>query len=239
MPTVAERSAPFANFMLNPRPGAGVCRRCFTFSGSYEVCFACHQLPPLLQAVAPISYSVAGEQLHHVLAGYKRVHGRIGRGFQLDLAAVLWRFLANHEKCLAAAADVDGFDRVCTVPSGDVVRDEAHALRHIVGDLVLPARERFARLLVRTEKAVAERAFDREKYRALERVDDAAVLLIDDTWTTGASAQSAAGALLDAGAAVVAAVVIGRHIHRDFQDNERRLSDLPRPFDWGVCALEG
>lgn len=57
-------------------------------------------------------------------------------------------------------------------------------------------------------------------------------------WTTGASAQSAAGALLDAGAAV-GAVVIGRHIHRDFQENERHLAELPRPFDWSVCPLEG
>jgi hypothetical protein len=238
MPTVAERSAPYANFMLNPRPGPGVCRRCFTFTGGYALCIPCRDTPQLLQAVAPISYSVDGEQLHHALAGYKRQTGTSAQRFELHLSAVLWRFLASHEACVAAAAEVDGFDRVCTVPSGDAARDEHHPLRRIVGEIVLPTRDRHARLLSRTAKPVAARAFDRDKYRVAQRIDDAAVLLIDDTWTTGASAQSAAGALLDAGAAVVAAVVIGRHIHRDFQDNDQRLGQLPRPFDWGLCPLE-
>jgi predicted amidophosphoribosyltransferase len=46
--------------------------------------------------------------------------------------------------------------------------------------------------------------------------DDPAVLLIDDTWTTG-NAQSTALALRAAGAAKVAAVVIGRHFDRRFR----------------------
>jgi orotate phosphoribosyltransferase len=57
--------------------------------------------------------------------------------------------------------------------------------------------------------------------------DDPAVLLIDDTWTTGGNAQSAALALRAAGAAKVAAVVIGRHFDRRFRNCEAYLS-LPR-----------
>jgi orotate phosphoribosyltransferase len=63
------------------------------------------------------------------------------------------------------------------------------------------------------------------------------VLLIDDTWTTGASAESAAHVLKAAGAGVVAVVVIGRHIHEEFEDNAERLRTLPR-FSWERCALE-
>jgi orotate phosphoribosyltransferase len=63
------------------------------------------------------------------------------------------------------------------------------------------------------------------------------VLLIDDTWTTGANAQSAAAALKDAGAGPVAAVVIGRHLNRDWHENDRRLRALTTPFDWGHCVL--
>jgi orotate phosphoribosyltransferase len=37
-------------------------------------------------------------------------------------------------------------------------------------------------------------------------------LLIDDTWTTGSSAQSAAMALRRAGALTVVTVVLGRHV---------------------------
>ena len=43
-------------------------------------------------------------------------------------------------------------------------------------------------------------------------VAGADVLLIDDTWVSGASAQSAAAALKAAGARRVALVVIGRHV---------------------------
>ena len=38
------------------------------------------------------------------------------------------------------------------------------------------------------------------------------MLLVDDTWVSGASAQSAAAALKAAGARRVALVVIGRHV---------------------------
>ena len=65
------------------------------------------------------------------------------------------------------------------------------------------------------------------------------MLLIDDTWTTGASAQSAAAALKAAGAGPVAAVVIGRHLNREWHENDRRLRGITRPFDWSRCALCG
>jgi adenine/guanine phosphoribosyltransferase-like PRPP-binding protein len=62
--------------------------------------------------------------------------------------------------------------------------------------------------------------------------------VIDDTWTTGASAQSAAAALTAAGCGTVAAVVIGRHINRDWGPNDQELAALP-PFAWDRCALCG
>ena len=64
-------------------------------------------------------------------------------------------------------------------------------------------------------------------------------LLIDDTWTTGANVQSAAAALKTAGADRVGALVIGRHVHDDYQDHAERLKALRRPFDWDICALHG
>jgi orotate phosphoribosyltransferase len=50
------------------------------------------------------------------------------------------------------------------------------------------------------------------RFRATQPLPGAAVLLLDDTWTTGASAQSAAIALRAAGARHVAVVVLGRHV---------------------------
>lgn len=236
MPTVAELTDLYANLLLNPRPGPGVCQVCFTFTEGYERCFACAHAERWLEVVAPISYSVAHEQLHHALAGYKRLGGDVARRFQVELAAVLWRYLADHEQCVARAAGVPTFDVVGTVPSGDRSRDERHPLRQIVGEIVLPARDRFERLLTPSAASVGERAFSTDKYAVARRFAGESVLLIDDTWTTGANAQSAAAGLRQAGPGVVAAVIIGRHVNREWQDNDQRLRALSRPFDWSTCA---
>ncbi len=140
MATVAELSDPYANFMYGPRAGSGVCAVCFNFTRSFEHCYRCARDEPLLSAVLPISYSVGGEQLHHALLGYKRLHGELARRMTLGLAAVLWRFLEVHERCVAAASGVRAFDLVTTVPSGERSRDDGHPLRRVVGRLVGPTR---------------------------------------------------------------------------------------------------
>jgi len=237
VPSVGELTAVYANFMLNPQRGQGVCRTCFTFTDGYDRCFACARTPSCLDVVAPISYSIAHEQLHHVLASYKRLDGDVARQVRAQVAAVLWRHLAAHEHCVAAAANVAAFALVTTVPSGDRTRDEHHPLREIVGRTVGPTRDSYERLLERSDVEVPERTFDRTKFRARRRLDGEPVLLIDDTWTTGASAQSAGAALREAGAGRVAAVAIGRHLKRHWQENDRRLHQIARPFEWDRCAF--
>ena len=122
-------------------------------------------------------------------------------------------------------------------PSSDQGRDDHHPLRHIVGELVGPTRNRHQRLLRRTGHDVPARTFSELKFHAVERLHGDAVLLIDDTWTTGASAQSAAAALKAAGAGPIAAVVIGRHLNREWHQNDRRLRGIAQPFEWADCAL--
>lgn len=236
MPTVDELTDPYANFMLGPSAGPDVCDVCFTFTQGYRRCYVCAQVEQWCSAVAPISYSPRSGQLHHALAAYMRTSGATALRLQRDLAAVLWRYLRDHESCLGAAAGVERFDLVTTVPSSDHARDADHPLRGIAGELVTPTRERYERLLRRSTATVAGRDFSAEKYAALRKLAGESVLLIDDPWTTGASAQSAAAALRGAGAACVAAVVVGRHVRPEFQENERRLRAIPRPFDWSTCA---
>ncbi len=236
MPTVAELTDPYGNFMLNPRPGPGVCDFCFNLTDGFSRCYACAHGESRLAALAPISYSVSGGQLHHALAGYKRLTGALARRMSVELAAVLWRYLAAHERCVARAAGTDRFAIVATVPSGDRARDARHPLRPIVAELSVPTRGRHERLLHRSELAVADREFDPRRFEVTRRLSGEAVLLIDDTWTTGASAQSAAAALAEAGAGAVAAVVVGRYLNRDWHENDRRLRALPRPFQWDICA---
>ena len=236
MPTVGELTEPYGNFMLGPVRGPSVCEVCLTFTDGYPRCYTCARAPQALDALAPISYSVAAGQLHHVLAAYKRQNGRVGRRLSTELAAVLWRFLSEHERCLAQAAGVPSFDLVATVPSGDGERDVSHPLHWIVSDAVGPTRDRHRRLLYRSSVPVASHEFDPRRYELTGRLPDGAVLLIDDTWTTGANVQSAATTLKQAGAQTVAAVVIGRDLNREWGENERRLRALWRPFEWTLCA---
>lgn len=237
MPTVGELSALYENVLLGPRRGPDVCGTCFNFTAGYDRCWACAHGQPSLDAVAPISYSVAREQLHHALASYKRLSGDVARRLQAILASILWRFLQEHEACVANAANTAGFDLVTTVPSGDPTRDGRHPLRTIVGELVGPTRERHRRLLRRTETQTAPRSFSPIKFEAITQLNRQSILLIDDTWTTGASAQSAAAALKAAGAGPIAAVVIGRHLNREWHQNDRRLRGIAQPFKWADCAL--
>jgi predicted amidophosphoribosyltransferase len=238
MPSVTELTALYGNFMLAPQRGPNVCGTCFNFTDGYERCYACAHGELWLDVMAPISYSVAGEQLHRALWGYKRLDGEIARRLTVELAAVLWRHLALHERCIANCAGAgDAFDVVTTVPSTDPRRDEHHPLRTIVAELAGPTRGRHERILARTDKAVDSRAFDADKYAATRNLGSRSVLLIDDTWTTGANAQSAAAALTAAGAGPVAAVVIGRHLNREWHENDPRLRSITRPFDWSRCVL--
>jgi predicted amidophosphoribosyltransferase len=237
MPTVAELTGLYGNFMTGPRPGPEVCSLCFNFTDGFPRCYACTHGESWLDVVAPISYSVAREQLHHALAGYKRLTGEVARRLQVELAAVLWRYLAEHERCITRAAGSDGFELVTTVPSSDRDRDEAHPLRRIVGELCGPTRERHERLLKRSAAPAPEREFRTDKFELVRPLSVRSILLIDDTWTTGATAQSAAATLRRGGASHVAAVVIGRHLNREWHHNDRRLRSIPRPFDWRRCAV--
>ena len=66
------------------------------------------------------------------------------------------------------------------------------------------------------------------------------MLLIDDTFTMGASVQSAASALQLSGANVVAIVAVGRYVNPDYSDESRGLWDRAKaiPFTFDSCCIE-
>jgi len=93
-----------------------------------------------------------------------------------------------------------------------------------------------ARLAMRPGRQA--RHLDIQRFHAERTVAPADVLLIDDTWVSGASAQSAAAALKLAGARRVAIVVLGRHL----DPAEPRAGQLvarlrPGPYDPSECAV--
>ena len=225
--------------LLAPRHGRGVCRRCLNLTlDDGRLCRACRAGEDHLAAVLPISYSVGGEWLHHVIASYKRDADPSVGDAVMTLTTICEGFIAAHEGCLAAAAGVAGFDLVTTVPSSDARRDERHPLRRIVGARVAATRDRHERLLLRSDRASVPRVQDSQRYVPRRQLQGESVLLIDDMWTSGASAQSAAATLRDAGAGLVAAIVIARHLNRGWHQNDAHLRRLAADgFDLGRCAM--
>lgn len=64
------------------------------------------------------------------------------------------------------------------------------------------------------------------------------MLLLDDTWVSGASAQSAAAALKLAGARHVAVIVLGRHVNPDDAASAQLLAGLAAArYDPSACAV--
>lgn len=186
--------------------------------------------------VVPVSLALKGEQYANELWRYKNSQGPQRQHFQMGLAAVLWRFLATHEACVAAHCAPLSFDTVTTVPSTSGRAE--HPLRAMVAEAVGPTRRRFRDLLSPTESAAAlGRTASLARYTS-SALRGETVLLIDDTWTTGNHAQSAAAALKAAGASYVAVIVLGRHLNSTYGDTATHIERARlRRFSWNVCAL--
>lgn len=235
--------------MRNMAPaGPGVCQTCWTFIGpDYPRCYRCNvENPGYLDLVVPITYSEHLSQMHTALRNYKEEGGNARRFAAVRLRAILWRFLRDHEACVASRAGHE-FDSVTVVPSTSVARDDDSPFRNLVWG-IQPVKDRLARALVPTgEGSTNPRQVDPDRYQRAPDVsiDGSSVLLLDDTWATGGHAESAAGALLTAGAANVSLVVIGRHIQpgwEPIQGSGETCHDiyekLPEQFDWEACAVE-
>lgn len=224
-----------------------MCAVCWTsVPPDFSLCFQCDAARKgfrqgLADAVVPIALAVKREQLAHELWHYKYdVDPSVRSRLTTRLGAVLWRFLGQHEKHIAEGVGAPEFGVVTTVP-GTSQREGSHPLEYVVGTLVGQTKDRYQPLLSLGQgRAASSHSLMADRYAATQRLaGGSAVLLIDDTWTTGGNAQSAALALRSAGASKVAIVVIGRHFDRSFRDCEtyyRQARSIR--FTWDTCCLE-
>lgn len=244
---VDEASEAYERAMRNIAPaGPNICPVCRTFidPSKGQRCYPCAFQPDNLNAVVPITYSEKLGQIHTALRNYKDGKSSVvRRQAAIRLAAILWRFLREHEVCAARAAKIDGFDIVTIVPSSSPQRDEHSPFRELTG-WIEPTKSRMERLLEPTGKA-KEREFSADGFKPSRKLSGESVLLLDDTWTTGSSARSASHALREAGASTVTLVVIGRHVRPEYEPVEGSgdtcknfLEALPEDFDWSTCAVQ-
>jgi len=208
----ARARAATAGLPAVPEPGPGVCVSCRgPARRGFARCFHCglhaESAPGLLaDVVAPVACAPKGSRLATDLWLYKS--GRTGsREAGAALLAMLLVFLHDEAPGVwrpGAAVPTCA----CVVPSGRG-RPGPHPLQALVhGCLALP----WAALVARPGGDPWARALDPGRFRASRPLNGAAVLLLDDTWTSGGTAQSAAVALKRGGARWVAVVVLGRHL---------------------------
>jgi hypothetical protein len=195
-----------------------------------------------LSLIVPISLYQTPGQLWKVLRDYK--DGRtvsLRRRFTLQVAASLGRFLSGHRRCIVGQHGQrnDPWDGIVTVPSSSG-RTGIHPLRQALqllpsnySDLEIDAL-RPGTVVARHNRA------DDNAFIVQESLDGARILLIDDTYTTGARLQSAASALSLSRAEPIAAVVVGRVIRADDSAATRALwaAAQARGFSFETCCLE-
>ena len=160
----------------------------------------------LADVVVPISYSIRGTAFADDLWRYKWSQSPAASA-QASVLALLLAFLADHGACVWRHAGMPPPGRLAVVPTGSGRPDPHPLLRLIAPCLRLPA----CPLAIRPGRQGRE--LDLDRFRTGQIPAGASVLLLDDTWVSGASAQSAAAALKQAGARHVAVVVLGRHVN--------------------------
>ncbi len=250
MATVGELTASYGNFLVPVlAPRSGVCTVCKTsVLPGYHTCYQCwdhtRNLSGTADVVAPIALSVKGGQWAHELSSYKNSPSMSARGsLALRIGAVLWRWLDAHEPCLRQGAGVAGFSLVLPVPSTTGRAD--HPLPRILRDIVKLTADRTAELLAPNPR-YPPGSWEPGDDRFLVNGDlrGRPVLLVDDQWTSGARAQSAAAAVKLAGSGPVAVVVLGRHFGTDWSRADLReaaesyyQAARGQGWDWSTCCL--
>ena len=187
----------------------------------------------LAVAVVPISYAVKGTAFAGDLWRYKSGLAS-GEPARRSMLALLLAFLDDHGACIWRGAAMPAPDRLAVVPSG-CGRPGPHPLLALASPyLRLPLWP----LAIRPGNQ--GRDLDVRRFQASRAEAGRSVLLVDDTWVSGASAQSASAALKLAGARHVAVVVLGRYINPADPRSARLAGELiPGPYDPSACALHG
>jgi hypothetical protein len=217
------------------------CRVCAAPADGFDHCWRCghdRRIAGLADVAAPLTYAIGNTQSGDLLQHYKNDPVREVR--QRHSVVIKWLVflgIALHERCITAAAGLPVSLRV-VIPSL-TSRPGQHPFVEIVRTMNAVSERA---VLVPAPAANCDRVTRADKF-SLEpdiRLDGQHVLVLDDTWTTGSNAQSAALTLRRAGAAAVSVMVVGRWLSPQFGINADFVeARLQRAYDPTICPVTG
>jgi hypothetical protein len=224
-----------------PRPAGAPAADCEVCRGpvrpGFTRCYQCdrHALlghGRLADAVVPVSYAIKGTPFADDLWRYKSASARTPATARASVLALLLAFLTDHGPCVWQRAGMPPPNLLAVVPTG-AGRPGPHPLLRLVSPYL-----RLPNCPLALHPGRQGRDLDLDRFRLLARPAGASVLLLDDTWVSGASAQSAAAALKLAGARHVAVVVLGRHVNPGDPASAPLLAGLAAArYDPSACAV--
>ena len=191
---------------------AGCCRICRGWAGPFDVCFSCSitlaEVRRPCERVGVMSLCRAGSPLHELLRDYKDGRPRTRELLSVRVAALAGAFLWRRGPALAP----EGWDAVVAVPS-TAGRPGPHPLAEALAriDWLAPQVASAAVAYTGTGDCGHRRAQE-DAFWVDPALTGLRVLVVDDTWASGARVQSLASALGQAGTTVTAVAVLGRYV---------------------------
>ena len=214
-----------------------VCELCLGPVTSYAQCFACNQLfarngvhPDLWGKVVPMTSVLNPSPWYGMLSTYKR--GLV------EHSPVLCSLAYEYLMVNAASIEelIGGEPAMFTiVPSKRGFAFQDQPFRRALGRVEYLAQRLRHTLVFDSSRPISRWAYSPDSFtQGPEKVDGARVLLLEDSWVTGATAMSAAGALLKFGASTVVVLPLARVVDQGFwqQDHPyRQAMGKPYRFD--------
>jgi predicted amidophosphoribosyltransferase len=230
---VQESDALTPALTVPPSDAEDVCSICRSWRArDHEYCWNCstgaERLSYWCRSVLPISLYRRPSALREWLKFYKPNDD----GIQIDeyrrnVALILARYLAEHGELLQSY--LGGFDAVSVVPSTD--RPGPHALSILYREFASEYGPECIDVLGRGPGPLGFNVCADDSWVVKAKVGGRRLLIVDDVYTTGSRSQSAASALVSAGADVPGILVIARRVNpgwnagvEDLWNRQRRVA---------------